>query len=255
MKSFKYFFLTPFLLVCLSLASFAQDIQIDDPPIQKKNVIRYNLTPSVLGFKSYIFGYERMVRPYQSFSINFGYLALGQDGETVNDTYDFVKSKSSNGFSLVADYRFYLKKENKFQAPRGVYIGPYFASYFLKSNITLRSTDASIGNPEVDVDIKLNNQNLGMELGYQFLIKNRITIDLVLVGPSLSLYNFKLGSSGNLDLNDEEVEEAITTAKDILLEKYPWVKKLFNEDGIAVKESKSIWSFGYRYVFQIGYNF
>jgi hypothetical protein len=255
MNKCRCFFLMVLLLVCFSAAMLAQDSLKTDDLIQRKNILKYNLTPSLLGFKSYIFGYERIIKPYQSFSINIGYLALNEDEKSVNEAYDLIRSNKSKGISVVADYRFYLQKENKYKAPRGIYIGPYFASYLMKSNMTVRSTDTSLGNPEIDIDVKLNIQNIGIQLGYQFLIKNRVTIDLIVVGPSLSKYRFKMSSTGNVALSEPEVEEAIEGLKDILFEKHPWAKNLFNEDGIDVKGNKSTWGLGFRYVLQVGYNF
>lgn len=255
MNSFKYSFLTFLFLVSFSVESSAQDTLATNEIKPRKNVIRYNLTPSFLGFNSYIFGYERIIKPYRSFSINVGYLALNKDKEITNEEYDLVGSRYSSGLSIVADYRFYLKKENKFAAPRGIYLGPYYASYIMKSNRTLRSTDTSLGNPEIDIDVKLNFQNIGIQLGYQFLIKNRFTIDLVFIGPSISNYHFTMTSTENLNLTEPQIDYAIDALKDILLEKKSWVKNLFNEDGIDTKGNRSTWGLGFRYVLQIGYNF
>ena len=40
-----------------------------------RNTIRWNLTPNfVVGPKSFVFGYERVIKPWQSFSFNIGYM-------------------------------------------------------------------------------------------------------------------------------------------------------------------------------------
>ncbi len=246
-----------FLLVMLSVTTFAQeqDSLKNEEQIQRKNVIRYNLTPSLLGFNSYIAGYERVVLPYQSFSINVGYLAFGKDKEKEHEKIDLTNSKSNSGFSLAVDYRFYLKKENKFKAPHGIYIGPYFASYLLRSSNSIKINNTSLGNPEFDIDTRFAIQNIGFELGYQFLIKNRVTIDLILIGPSVANYRLKMKATGNVNVSDAEVEEALKALRDIFIEEYPWVKNLFDENGIDVKGNTSSWSFGYRYVLQVGFSF
>lgn len=108
---------------------FGQDSLKTNIFIPKKNVIRYNLTPGILGFSSAIFGYERVVKSHQSFSINAGCLSIGKSGKYENRDYKLTTIKSRSGFSIAADYRFYLKRENKNPAPSGVYFGPYFSHY------------------------------------------------------------------------------------------------------------------------------
>lgn len=96
------------LFSILPFQSFSQDSLKIREFIPKKNVIRYNLTPNLMGFSSVIFGYERVVKPYQSFSINAGYLSIGKSGSNANDEYDLTGVKSSSGFRYVVQigYRF-----------------------------------------------------------------------------------------------------------------------------------------------------
>src|SRR6185436_5977087 len=91
-----------------------------------KNIIRYNLSGALLfGADSYIIlGYERVISPHQSFSINIGRASLPKLVSISTDSFNSQKSKRS-GFNFSADYRFYLAKENKFETPHGFYIGPY----------------------------------------------------------------------------------------------------------------------------------
>lgn len=126
------------LALLIPLHSYRQDLVKTNTFIPRKNVIRYNLTPNIVGFKSVIFGYERVVKSHQSFSINAGYLSIGNSGKKENEEYKLTINKSNNGFSFAADYRFNLKKENKDPAHHGVYIAPYFAHYNLNSLLELK---------------------------------------------------------------------------------------------------------------------
>jgi hypothetical protein len=102
-----------------------------------RNIIRYNLSgPLVFGFSNYIiFGYERAVSPHQSFSINIGGVALPKFASLSVDSFSVQKDIKNKGFNASVDYRFYLAHENKYDAPRGVYIGPYLAyNHFDRSN-------------------------------------------------------------------------------------------------------------------------
>ena len=110
-------------------------------------------------------------------------------------------------------------------------------------------------NATVGINTNFLVYNIGAELGYQFVIKNRITIDLILAGPSLSRYRLKMQARGSLDVTDPEVEEALETLKDILVNQFEWIKPLFDGDEVNVRGTTSIWRPGLRYVIQIGYRF
>src|SRR5688572_13211362 len=90
-----------------------------------KNVIRYNLSGGLLfGVDRYIvFGYERVIRPRQSISINAGKISLPELVSIDTDSFRLSKDAKSSGFNISVDYRFYLAKENKYAPPHGLYIG------------------------------------------------------------------------------------------------------------------------------------
>ncbi len=69
-------------------------------------------------------------------------LSVTSPGSAVNVTSDGAKS----GFMFGGEYRFYLKKENKYPAPRGVFIGPYANSYRFGNDRTFTITLAD-GSP------------------------------------------------------------------------------------------------------------
>ena len=243
------------LALLIPLHSYSQDSLKTNTFIPRKNVIRYNLTPSIVGFKSVIFGYERVVKSHQSFSINAGYLSIGNSGKKENDEYKLTSNKSNSGFSFAADYRFYLKKENKDPAPHGVYIAPYFAHYNLNISTGIKSLDDNMVNPETIIDSKIRITNIGVELGYQFNIKNRFTIDMILVGPSVAGYKVNMDIVGGVQPPDGEVDETEEALRDILFSKFPWLETLVDEGEVEVKGAKTHWGLGFRYVFQIGYRF
>ncbi len=51
------------------------------------------------------------------------------------------------GYKVGGEYRFYLKKENKFLAPRGVYLGPYVSYLFFNNErgLTIENDDGTVG--------------------------------------------------------------------------------------------------------------
>src|SRR5689334_16911247 len=110
-----------FLLQYLLLSFFAVNIcsaQTDSlrPMRQYKNVIRYNLSGALIfGFDKYVvFGYERVIKPNQSISVNVGGVSLPKLISVNTDSFSLQKDNKSNGFNVSVDYRFYLGKENKY---------------------------------------------------------------------------------------------------------------------------------------------
>ncbi len=218
-----------------------------------KNGVKYNFTPTVMGFSSAIFGYERVTNPYQSFSINAGYMSIGKSGSKENETYELTSTKSRSGFTIAADYRFYFKSQNKNSAPQGVYVGPYYSYYNFKFSNDIESKTEDGSSVQVDSRVAINN--IGLQMGYQFVIKNRFTLDMVLIGPSMGGYNLKMEMDSDVSITDEEVKEKIEAVKDILYAKYPWFETLVDQTNLDVSGRKTHWGFGFRYLVQIGFRF
>ena len=255
MKNVLQILIIGILILTIPIYSFGQDSLKTNDLIPRKNVIRYNITPNILGFSSVIFGYERVVKSHQSFSINAGYLSIGKSGKKENEDYKLTSTKSSSGFSIAVDYRFYLKKENKNPAPSGVYLAPYFLHYTLNHSAGIKSLDDNSTNIETIVDAKININSLGLELGYQFNIKNRFTIDMILIGPSYSAYKANMEVVGGVVPPDGDLDETLEALRDILFAKYPWLETLVDEGEVDVKGNRTQWGMGFRYVLQIGYRF
>lgn len=81
---------------------------------------------ALAAFSGFVVHYEAQVKENQSFSLSAGYqqfpLLLSSD----NLTGVQIKTEN-NGYRLGADYRLYMSKENKYEAPHGIYWGPYFS--------------------------------------------------------------------------------------------------------------------------------
>ena len=96
---------------------------------QLKNVIRYNLSGALLfgADRFIVFGFERVIRPRQSISVNFGKASLPKFISIATDSFQLTKDAKNSGVNVSIDYRFYLAKENKHLPPHGLYIGPYYS--------------------------------------------------------------------------------------------------------------------------------
>src|SRR6188508_2434265 len=104
------------LLPCISLSA-QQDTTVKKPK-NYKNIIRYNITnPLIFGGSTMIWGYERVLGPHQSVSLNVGLFELPKldlfDINVGSDSIQLDQYTTSKGYNLSLDYRFYLAKENK----------------------------------------------------------------------------------------------------------------------------------------------
>lgn len=218
--------------------------------LQRKNTVKIDLTSRFLYRNAFIVAYERITKPNQSFVVSAGYQEFPKVTTFAQNigVKDDLKKK---GFKFGADYRFYLKKENKFDAPHGVYIGPYF-TYHCFANERIIEVDNNGTIEEADLDSKFSILNVGFQLGYQFVIHDRWTIDLSFVGPSISHYKYTLKIGGDYTFDKEDIQNEIILD---LLDRFP-----FLDDAISNKEATSsgrldTWSYGYRYQFTVGYHF
>lgn len=251
----KKFQLLPVLLTFAFLSSInlysQEQTELPDSGY-KRNVIKWNLTPFLLFSKKNInLSYERILSPYRSFSVNAGYFELPK--MALLDSFSLESVTNKKGFNVSGDYRFYFKNRNKKMAPDGLYWGIFSSFYHTQVGMDITVLD----NPDIQGSLsfrgKFNVLNAGIELGYQFVIKERLTLDLIFVGPSASLYNRDLKLDGEID--SEEYEEYLQAIHDILVSIFPGFEQLAGDGFLNVSGANFSMGYGFRYLFQIGYRF
>jgi hypothetical protein len=250
----KAFIKITFLLVTFCFCQFKLTGQVPDDSIKTlKNTIRVNLTnPMLFGDKYTVVGYERVVGKHQTFSVNIGRFSLPKFISVNTDSLKLNKDYTEKGFTSSFDYRFYLKKENKYNAPRGVYIGPYYSFNMLqRTNTWDLSTTGYTG--QIDTKMRLNVNLVGVQMGYQFVIKNRLAIDMILLGPGVWFYSLKTTTSTNL--SDEDEELLFGKINEILAEKLPGKEIVLSPGDLSKNGTVSTSSAGFRYLIQIGWRF
>lgn len=251
-------FATP-LLLFLSLLFSASSLMAQDDMKQVKdykNIVRINLTnPLIFGERAIILGYERVVKDHQSFSINGGLASLPKFN-LINIADDSIvqlyKSSKDKGFNITGDYRFYLAKENKYNAPHGLYIGPYASHVFMgRENTWNLNSDTYSG--EVNTDFRFNMTAIGAQLGYQFILWKRVALDFVLVGPSFAWYSLSAKLDTNLDADDESA--LYEKIDEILSERFPGYTFVFDDVDFKKSGTTNTRSVGFRYTVHVGYAF
>ncbi len=240
------------ILLLLSITFTVHLVQAQEvnQQAQRKNTVKLELVSNMLYRNAMILSYERVTKPNQSFGITAGYqefpklTSLGSNIRSVN-------SVSKSGFKLGGEYRFYLQKENKFRAPRGVYVGPYVTFHDFRNKRTIEVT--TDGAPEqVTLSSSFNILNIGAQLGYQFVIGNRWTLDLILIGPSVSNYKAKLAIDGNYTFDIDDVQNEIILK---IIDQFPLLEDVLTDKEVTSSGRMDNWAYGWRYQFLIGYHF
>jgi hypothetical protein len=217
---------------------------------QRRNVVKLDITSHWLYRNAYNVSYERITLPNQSFVVTVGYQEFPRTS-SLGSRVGVKADNDRNGYKYGGEYRFYLKKENKFAAPRGVYIGPYIAYNGFKNNRLIEVDNDGV-KEEATLNSKLGILNVGFQVGYQFVIKNRFTIDLVFVGPSISHYKYTAELGGNYTFDKEDITNEIILD---LIDRFPALDDVLSEGEIERKGKLDTWSFGYRYQLHVGYYF
>lgn len=241
-------------LLCANVCLSQYQTDTTEKEKQYKNVIRYNLSGALLfgADRFIIFGYERVIRPNQSISINVGRAELPKLTSINTDSFNLSRDTKSTGVNLSIDYRFYLPKENKYSPPHGLYIGPYYSyNRFERDN---RWDYANRGGDRYESSSsKFTIHTIGFELGYQFVLWKRMTLDFLMVGPGVGIYDYKVTFDGNID--PAKKEQLLEGLKQLLTQKFPGMNYVFSDDEISGDGTLNTTSLGYRYLIQIGFTF
>jgi hypothetical protein len=234
-------------LVLASTLSYSQTVQTS-----RSNTVKLDLTSQILYEKSLVFSYERVMKPHQSLAITAGYHTF-PTMVNLGSNIHVTDNNKRNGYVFGAEYRFYLPQENKFAAPHGVYLGPYVTYHRFANNRTVEVTNNDGSMSQAILDSKFTVLNLGVQMGYQFIINDRWSIDFAFIGPSTSHYSSDLNLGGNF--TPDELSEHHQEILQALTDKFPFLKDLLENKTVSASGKSSTWSFGYRYFFQVGYHF
>lgn len=234
------------LFLLLSLQAFGQS----DTLKLRRNTIKLDITSHWLYRDAAVVSYERVINARRSWSVIAGYQRLPNQGFFGNSV-NVTKDGAASGLKLGAEYRFYLAKENRFPAPRGVYLGPYFSYNRFRNERTIQFTSGT--TPEIaEMTSTFSVYNVGIQLGYQFVFNDRWTIDLSFMGPSLSYYQAKFDMSGTYTFDPDDVTNEVL--KD-LIERYPGLSDLLAGNSVVSNGKMEAWAYGFRYQIQVGYRF
>jgi hypothetical protein len=247
-----FIFLFVSCLLLSQIRGFGQSA--DSARTRYPNIVKYSISSYLLYPNSFHMGYERVLTKNKSIYL-FG--GLNQFPIKLNldlSNTHFTNAKNKSGYSIGAEFRFYLTKENKYNAPHGVYLAPFVSYYKFNSDNTLTHTD-SAGSQSVNLSTSASFFSVGLELGYQFVVFKRFIIDAELFGPSFTTYAFQAQVNGSLNGLDEH--ETLQAVLDALKNKFPFLNDLSSsktvfKSGVASSKFPAV---GFRYVVSIGFMF
>ncbi len=217
-----------------------------------KNTVWVNIFNPIIDSKYLVLGYERVLKNNQSFTVNLGRFSLPKFSLVDLGKLGLTNEYKDWGINTSVDYRFYLGKLNKYNAPRGVYLAPYYSfNHFNRENKWILDSDSFDG--EVVTDFTLNIHTLGGQLGYQFIFWRRLAVDLVLIGPGVGYYGLKVKLDTTLEPDDESL--FFQTLNDALKDKFPGYDLVIESGDFQKKGSSGTTTLGFRYMIHIGFRF
>lgn len=238
-----------FVFVLLSASfAFAQD---PEPLLSnRRNTIKVDLTSYWLFRQAVVFSYERVISNKHSYGFIMGFQRLPPQsvlGSRVGD----VRETHATGFKIGGEYRFYLAKENRFAAPHGIYLGPYFTYNGFSNGRDVEVDNNGVLEP-AHVSSRFDILSFGIQLGYQFVFNDRWTLDLSFMGPSLTNYRAKFDFTGNYTFNPDDISSEILEE---LINRFPGLTDLLAGGTVVSQGKVDTWAYGYRYQIQVGYRF
>jgi hypothetical protein len=240
------------ILFLFSARTQAQKVQDSLATTREKphnNIIKLNLSSWVLYSHGVQMAYERILSPKRSFSVFGGIISFPVPSAIANTNIILDDNKKKSGFAVGGEYRFYLQKENKYPAPRGIYLAPFISYYHFNNQ---RIGHDSTNTDHLTLSATADFFNIGGEVGYQFIIGRKFSVDCVMFGPALSSYYFNIKLDGVTGGDQSEKLQAIL---DALKSKFPLLKDVTPGSGISSNGVSTSWSAGFRFCVMIGYKF
>jgi hypothetical protein len=219
---------------------------------ERKNSIMINISnPMLISDRFQTIGYERVLPHNQSFTVNLGIFSIPRfRSGSFADSLGLNTDYKDRGFHFSTDYRFYLKKENRHAAPRGVYLAPFYTYNHLNRE---NSWYVEGVIDEVYTHFNLNIHTIGAELGYQFIFWDRVALDMILMGPGFGFYGIKAEIGTTLDPDKES--ELFQKLNEILKDKIPGYDKVIEAGEFGKNGTYSTKSVGFRYIVRLGFRF
>jgi len=197
--------LTLVFFTSVAFLGFAQNE--DSVMIKRNNVVKF--LPVNIPFQSISFEYERMLNTKNSIILGVGLpnqkSLIGKYG--IDATSSDLKTAELGTMHIRAAYRHYTGKR---MLPKGFYIEPYLKYQKITGTASISGVDDQSGETyKGNFDLNLNTMNIGFQLGTQFLIAKRVTLDLYFLGLEAGFL------SGNVNAVSDQISDAVNIKDDL----------------------------------------
>jgi len=197
------------LMLLIPMLARGQDTIVPD----YKNIVKINTAALLLNNASLL--YERKLNEHWTVLAGAGYRWGGSTPKAFGLGEIIVSNNTSGirGFSITPEIRYYFNFCECGGSPSGLYAGLYgrYTKYY--GDLTFNIWN---GSEYYDALVTSNLRELGggLQLGYQFIFKQRWTVDFMFAGPRLSTYKFKADLESNdlealVDAIEEEVNKRL----------------------------------------------
>lgn len=223
------------------------DIEESITPVlsDRRNLVKLNLPNLVFG--NLTLNYERLLSPRNSATLNVGYIRPQAPISFLSDFIDTeeIKPPEFSGLTATLEYRIYSKK-------KGAGRGFYYAPYLRYANHKLAFQSDIVGNSS-NVSSQLSAVGLGAQIGAQWLIKDRVVIDLGILGLAAQWYTYK----STFTAVDEAINfDEIRADLEMEIEDSPISNKLeFTSDENSLQAKMPFLFGGARAYLSVGYKF
>lgn len=167
-----------FFVFLASWTSFAFAKDKDSTKLERKNVVKF--LPVNIPFQSLSFEYERMINAKNSFTLGVGLpqqkSLIGKYGIKGDNE---LKSAELGTMHIRVAYRHYAGQR---KLPKGFYIEPYLKYQKITGKGGGSFTDDQNNTYLGAIDVNLNTMNVGFQMGAQFLIAKRVSLDFYFLG-------------------------------------------------------------------------
>jgi len=179
-----------------------------------KNIVKINSAALLLSNVSLL--YERKLNEHWTALIGGGY-KWGGTTPRILGLGDVIVSTEANGitgFSITPEVRYYFNFCECGGSPSGLYAGLYgrYTKYY--GSLIF---DVWNGTEYYEALVSSNLREIGggLQLGYQFIFKQRWMVDIMFAGPRLSSYKLKADlESDDLDALVDAIEEEINKRRE-----------------------------------------
>jgi len=179
-----------------------------------KNIVKVNTAALLLSNVSLL--YERKLNEHWSVLAGAGYRWGGSVPKALGLGEVIVSSSTSGitGFSITPEIRYYFNFCECGGFPSGLYTGLYGRYTKFYGDLTFNVWNGSEYYQAL-VSSNLREFGGGLQLGYQFIFKQRWTVDFMFAGPRLSTYKFKADlESDDLEALVDAIEEEINKLRE-----------------------------------------